>query len=89
MPLDKSYEFDGGLKVLVDQASLLYLNEVRIDYVETMEGAGFKFDTRLVHQACWKHSSPSGSSCIGQLSPHRYNQLCGKVRQRQLGELEQ
>ena len=57
MPLDKSYEFDGGLKVLVDQASLLYLNEVRIDYVETMEGAGFKFENPNVQSTCGCGSS--------------------------------
>jgi len=57
MPLDKSYRFDGGLKVLVDQASLLYLNEVQIDYVETMEGAGFKFDNPNVQSTCGCGSS--------------------------------
>jgi len=41
--LDKTYSFD-GLKVFVDQASLLYLEGASVDYVETLEGAGFKFD---------------------------------------------
>ncbi len=43
--------------MLVDQASLLYLNEVRIDYVETMEGAGFKFDNPDVKSTCGCGSS--------------------------------
>src|ERR1035438_8316805 len=40
--LDKTYEF-GGLKVYIDQASMLYLDGAEVDYVETLEGAGFKF----------------------------------------------
>ena len=43
LPLDKVYNYD-GLQIFVDQASLLYLDNCRVDYVETMEGAGFKFD---------------------------------------------
>ena len=57
MPLDKEFSFDGGLKVLVDQASLLYLDNVKIDYVETMEGAGFKFDNPNVTSTCGCGSS--------------------------------
>ena len=57
MPLDKEYTFDGDLKVSVDQASLLYLDNVRIDYVETMEGAGFKFDNPNVTSTCGCGSS--------------------------------
>ena len=41
--IDKTYEFE-GLKVFVDQASLMYLKGTKIDYVETLEGSGFKFD---------------------------------------------
>ncbi len=57
MPLDKVYKFDGGLKVLVDQASLLYLENVSIDYVETLEGAGFKFENPNVKSTCGCGSS--------------------------------
>ena len=57
MPLDKVYKFDGGLKVFVDQASMLYLNEVNVDYVETMEGAGFKFENPDVKSTCGCGSS--------------------------------
>ena len=57
MPLDKVYRFDGDLKVFVDQASMLYLNEVNVDYVETMEGAGFKFENPNVRSTCGCGSS--------------------------------
>ena len=40
---DNVYEFD-GLKVLVDQMSEMYLDGVQIDYIETIEGSGFKFN---------------------------------------------
>ncbi len=54
--LDKTYEF-GGLKVFVDQASLLYLDNVQVDYVETMEGSGFKFENPNVKSTCGCGSS--------------------------------
>ncbi len=57
MPLDKEFSFEGGLKVFVDQASLLYLDNVKIDYIETMEGAGFKFDNPNVTSTCGCGSS--------------------------------
>ena len=40
--IDKVFDFE-GLKVFVDQASLMYLKGTRIDYIETLEGSGFKF----------------------------------------------
>ena len=54
--IDKNYEFD-GLKVFVDQASLMYLNGTRIDFVETLEGAGFKFENPNVKTTCGCGSS--------------------------------
>ena len=57
MPLDKVYKFDGDLRVVVDQASMLYLDNVNVDYVETMEGAGFKFDNPNVKSTCGCGSS--------------------------------
>jgi iron-sulfur cluster assembly protein len=54
--LDKTYDFS-GLKVFVDQASLLYLDGVKVDYVETMEGSGFKFDNPNVKSTCGCGSS--------------------------------
>src|SRR3954470_9855489 len=54
--MDKVYTFD-GLKVYVDQASLLYLDGARVDYVETLEGSGFKFENPNVKSTCGCGSS--------------------------------
>ncbi len=53
---DNVVEVD-GLKVLVDQMSLMYLNGVEIDYIETLEGAGFKFNNPNVKSTCGCGSS--------------------------------
>ena len=54
--LDKTYNF-GGLKLFVDQASLLYLDGAEVDYVETLEGSGFKFSNPQVKSTCGCGSS--------------------------------
>src|SRR5580692_694705 len=54
--LDKTYAFD-GLKVFVDQASLLYLDGAQVDFVETLEGSGFKFNNPNVKSTCGCGSS--------------------------------
>jgi iron-sulfur cluster assembly protein len=54
--LDKSYEYN-GLRVYIDQASLLYLDGAEVDYVETLEGAGFKFNNPQVKSTCGCGSS--------------------------------
>jgi len=54
--LDKTYDFE-GLKVFIDQASMLYLDGARVDYVESMEGSGFKFDNPQVKSTCGCGSS--------------------------------
>lgn len=54
--LDKVYQFD-GLKVFIDQASLLYLEGASVDYLETLEAAGFKFDNPNVRSTCGCGSS--------------------------------
>ncbi len=54
--LDKTYSFD-GLKVFVDQASMLYLDGANVDYVETLEGSGFKFENPNVRSTCGCGSS--------------------------------
>src|SRR5580658_704924 len=54
--LDKTYSF-AGLKVFVDQASLLYLDGAEVDYVETLEGSGFKFSNPQVKSTCGCGSS--------------------------------
>jgi iron-sulfur cluster assembly protein len=53
---DNVYEFN-GLKVLVDQMSEMYLEGVEIDYIETLEGAGFKFNNPNVKSTCGCGSS--------------------------------
>ena len=55
-PTDNVYQFD-GLKVMVDQMSEMYLDGVQIDYVETIEGAGFKFNNPNVKSTCGCGSS--------------------------------
>ncbi len=54
--MDKVYDMD-GLKVYVDATSLMYLNGCRVDYVETLEGAGFKFENPNVKSTCGCGSS--------------------------------
>jgi iron-sulfur cluster assembly accessory protein len=54
--LDKTYKFD-DLKVFVDQASLLYLDGAEVDYVESLEGSGFKFNNPNVKSTCGCGSS--------------------------------
>jgi len=54
--LDKTYSFE-GLKVFVDQASLLYLDGAEVDYVESLEGSGFKFNNPNTKSTCGCGSS--------------------------------
>ncbi|MEX2262379.1 MAG: iron-sulfur cluster assembly accessory protein [Bryobacteraceae bacterium] len=54
--LDKTYKFS-ELQVFVDQASLLYLDGAEVDYVESLEGAGFKFNNPQVKSTCGCGSS--------------------------------
>ena len=54
--MDKIFNFD-GLKVYVDQSSLLYLDNTEVDYVESLEGAGFKFGNPNVKTTCGCGSS--------------------------------
>ena len=54
--LDKTYEFS-GLKVFIDQASMLYLDGAEVDYVESLEGSGFKFSNPQVKSTCGCGSS--------------------------------
>src|SRR5271165_454222 len=54
--MDKTFEFD-GLKVFIDATSVMYLQGASVDYVETLEGAGFKFDNPNVKSTCGCGSS--------------------------------
>ena len=48
---------DHGLRILVDGPSLPYVKGAVVDYVESMQGAGFKVDNPNVIAACGCGSS--------------------------------
>lgn len=58
MSLDKQANPDDqvieqeGLKVFVDTKSLLYLNGTRVDYVDGLNGSGFKFENPNSKGSC-------------------------------------
>lgn len=54
--MDKVLNFD-DLKVFVDATSLMYLQGCVVDYLETLEAAGFKFDNPNVKSTCGCGSS--------------------------------
>ena len=54
--MDKVFHY-GELKVFVDATSLMYLNGCVVDYVETLEAAGFKFDNPNTKSTCGCGSS--------------------------------
>jgi len=54
--MDKVFNFE-DLKVFVDATSVMYLNGCTVDYVETLEAAGFKFDNPQVKSTCGCGSS--------------------------------
>jgi len=54
--MDKVFNFD-ELKVFVDATSLMYLQGCVVDYVETLEAAGFKFENPNVKSTCGCGSS--------------------------------
>ena len=53
---DKVLEF-GGLRVFVDAMSELYLEEVTIDYVDGLQGSGFKIENPKATGTCGCGSS--------------------------------
>ena len=54
--MDKTFDMD-GVKVFVDATSVMYLNGCIVDFVETVEGAGFKFENPNVKSTCGCGSS--------------------------------
>ena len=54
--MDKVFDME-GLKVYVDATSVMYLNGCTVDYLETLEGAGFKFENPNVKSTCGCGSS--------------------------------
>lgn len=56
MEVDRQIDLS-GVKVVVDEMSLMYLVGVEIDYVEGLQGAGFKFNNPNVKSTCGCGSS--------------------------------
>lgn len=54
--MDKVLNFE-GLKVFVDSTSLMYLQGCTVDYLETLEASGFKFDNPNTKSTCGCGSS--------------------------------
>jgi iron-sulfur cluster assembly accessory protein len=54
--LDKQFDCN-GVRVVVDQMSLMYLMGTEIDYIESLQGAGFKFNNPNVKSTCGCGSS--------------------------------
>jgi len=54
--MDKEYTIH-NIRVVVDQMSLMYLMGTTIDYVEGLQGAGFKFNNPNVSATCGCGSS--------------------------------
>ena len=48
---DQVIEMD-GLKIFVDARSLLYLNGTKVDYIDGLNGSGFKFDNPNAKASC-------------------------------------
>jgi iron-sulfur cluster insertion protein len=53
---DKHFD-SHGVKLVVDQMSLMYLMGTEVDYVEGLHGAGFKFGNPNVKSTCGCGSS--------------------------------
>ncbi len=54
--VDRQFEV-AGVKCIVDEMSLMYLVGTEIDYVEGLQGAGFKFQNPNVKSTCGCGSS--------------------------------
>jgi len=63
---DISSEFD-GVKVVVDEVSIEYLHGATIDFVDTPQGSGFKFENPNIMPSC-SCGSPAGSDETGGCS---------------------
>lgn len=54
--MDLTYEFE-GIKIYIDPMSAQYLEGTTVDYVQTMQGAGFKFVNPNAVRTCGCGSS--------------------------------
>ena len=48
---DQEFDFN-GLKVFLDPKSSLYLNEMTLDFIDGLEGRGFKFQNPNAQKTC-------------------------------------
>ena len=49
---DEVLKTDNGVAVIVDPMSLRYLKGIKVDFVETLKGAGFTFDNPNAKRSC-------------------------------------
>jgi iron-sulfur cluster assembly accessory protein len=54
--IDQTFE-SNGVKMLCDQMSMMYLMGTEVDYVESLQGSGFKFSNPNVKSTCGCGSS--------------------------------
>ena len=54
--IDQSFE-SNGVKMVCDQMSLMYLMGTEVDYLESLQGSGFKFTNPNVKSTCGCGSS--------------------------------
>lgn len=54
---DRVYEFDGGVRVLVDPKSFIYLQGMVLDYQTTLVQTGFVFENPNATKSCGCGSS--------------------------------
>ena len=53
---DQVFE-DKGIKIVVDAKSFIYLNGIKVDYVENLSGSGFSFSNPNAKRTCGCGSS--------------------------------
>jgi len=56
-PTDEIVEIDGGLKVVIDRKSLLYLYGTELDYSDGLNGKGFQWGNPNASRECGCGSS--------------------------------
>lgn len=59
-PTDRLFEYDDGVKVVVDPKSYLYLAGLTLDYKETLMQSGFEFNNPNATKGCGCGSSFAG-----------------------------
>ena len=51
-PTDETVEIDGGLKVVIDRKSVLYLYGAELDYSDGLNGKGFQWGNPNASRTC-------------------------------------